>query len=397
MFMITTAISVLVLLYIGLRCFLPLRMSLSGKLALLALAALILGKGHVSRFLYHSWTPEFPLPIHATWSLLQSALLAVVILGAATDIIRLLSRLLRRASAENAPTAAPRRGLPPLIYPVSLIIAAFGTFAALRVPPVTPVEIEVPGLPAAWDGLRVAHLSDLHASTTYPRTWISGVVEAVNASRPDLVVITGDLFDGTPRQRYDDLLPLRRLRAPLGVYACPGNHEYYSSLSQWRPRFPSLGVLLLENERVLLRRNGAELILAGLTDSTAERFGLPRPDVRRTLDSTRPDMPLILMAHRPDLVAQLGELARPGATLQLSGHTHGGQVLGLDRLVRRLNDGYVRGLYAIGPVRLYVSTGAALWSGFPFRLGVPSEIPLIILRAPRADTHTPRASASLAF
>ena len=103
------------------------------------------------------------------------------------------------------------------------------------------------------------------------------------------------------------------------------------------------------------------------------------------------------MAHRPDLVAQLGELARPGATLQLSGHTHGGQVLGLDRLVRRLNDGYVRGLYAIGPVRLYVSTGAALWSGFPFRLGVPSEIPLIILRAPRADTHTPRASASLAF
>ena len=90
------------------------------------------------------------------------------------------------------------------------------------------------------------------------------------------------------------------------------------------------------------------------------------------------------MAHRPHLVEQLKQLSRPGAALQLSGHTHGGQVFGLDLLVRRVNKGYLRGLYELGPVRLYISTGTALWSGFPLRLGVPSEIPLITLRSPHA-------------
>ena len=380
--MITVAITALVLLYLTLRGILPLRISFPRKLALFVLAGLILSKTIVGHFLYHSWTPEFPLPLHAIWSLLQCALLALALLGAITDIFRLIRRLLRR----NAPAAA-RPGLPPVLLLISLLLAALGTHAALRVPPVTPVEIVVPGLPAAWDGLAVAQLSDVHASKTFPGSWLAGVVDAVNAARPDLVVITGDLFDGTPRQRYDDLLPLRRLRAPLGVYACPGNHEYYSGLTAWRERFPSLGILLLENDHVLLRRNGAALILAGLTDDVAERFGLPRPDVRQALGSTEASLPLILMAHRPHQVEQLKQLSRPGAALQLSGHTHGGQVFGLDLLVRRVNDGYLRGLYEIGPVRLYISTGTALWSGFPLRLGVPSEIPLITLRSPHAKQH----------
>ena len=380
--MITVAVTAVVLLYLGLRGILPLRVSVPCKLALFALAGLILSKTIIGHFLYNSWTPEFPLPIHATWSLLQCALLALALLGAITDVFRLLRRLLRR----KAPAAA-RPGLPPVLLLISLLLAALGTHAALRVPPVTPVEIVVPGLPAAWDGLTVAQLSDVHASKTFPGNWLAGVVDAVNAARPDLIVITGDLFDGTPRQRFDDLRPLRRLRAPLGVYACPGNHEYYSGLTAWRPRFSSLGILLLENDHVLLRRNGAELILAGLSDDVAERFDLPRPDIRQALGSTEASLPLILMAHRPHLVEQLKQLSRPGAALQLSGHTHGGQVFGLDLLVRRVNKGYLRGLYELGPVRLYISTGTALWSGFPLRLGVPSEIPLITLRSPHAEQH----------
>ena len=380
--MITVAVTAVVLIYLGLRGILPLRVSVPCKLALFALAGLILSKTIIGHFLYNSWTPEFPLPIHATWSLLQCALLALALLGAITDVFRLLRRLLRR----KAPAAA-RPGLPPVLLLISLLLAALGTHAALRVPSVTPVEIVVPGLPAAWDGLTVAQLSDVHASKTFPGNWLAGVVDAVNAARPDLIVITGDLFDGSPRQRFDDLRPLRRLRAPLGVYACPGNHEYYSGLTAWRPRFSSLGILLLENDHVLLRRNGAELILAGLSDDVAERFDLPRPDIRQALGSTEASLPLILMAHRPHLVEQLKQLSRPGAALQLSGHTHGGQVFGLDLLVRRVNKGYLRGLYELGPVRLYISTGTALWSGFPLRLGVPSEIPLITLRSPHAEQH----------
>ena len=377
--MITVAVTAVVLIYLGLRGILPLRISLFRKLALFALAGLILSKTIIGHFLYNSWTPEFPLPLHAVWSLLQCALLALALLGAITDVFRLLRRLLRRSDP-----AAARPGLPPILLLISLLLAALGTHAALRVPPVTPVEIVVPGLPAAWDGLTVAQLSDVHASKTFPGNWIAGVVDAVNAARPDLIVITGDLLDGTPRQRFDDLRPLRRLRAPLGVYACPGNHEYYSGLTNWRPRFSTLGILLLENDHVLLRRNGAELILAGLSDDVAGRFGLPQPDIRQALGSTEASLPLILMAHRPHQVEQLKQLSRPGAALQLSGHTHGGQVFGLDLLVRRINKGYLRGLYEIGPIRLYISTGTALWSGFPLRLGVPSEIPLITLRSPHA-------------
>lgn len=381
--MITVAVTAVVLIYLGLRGILPLRISLFRKLALFALAGLILSKTIIGHFLYNSWTPEFPLPLHAVWSLLQCALLALALLGAITDVFRLLRRLLRR----NAPAAA-RPGLPPVLLLISLLLAALGTHAALRVPPVTPVEIVVPGLPAAWDGLTVAQLSDVHASKTFPGNWIAGMVDAVNAARPDLIVITGDLLDGTPRQRFDDLRPLRRLRAPLGVYACPGNHEYYSGLTNWRPRLSTLGILLLENDHVLLRRNGAELILAGLSDDVAGRFGLPQPDIRQALGSTEASLPLILMAHRPHQVEQLKQLSRPGAALQLSGHTHGGQVFGLDLLVRRINKGYLRGLYEIGPIRLYISTGTALWSGFPLRLGVPSEIPLITLRSPHAKQHS---------
>ncbi len=381
--MITVAVTAVVLIYLGLRGILPLRISLFRKLALFALAGLILSKTIIGHFLYNSWTPEFPLPLHAVWSLLQCALLALALLGAITDVFRLLRRLLRRSDP-----AAARPGLPPILLLISLLLAALGTHAALRVPPVTPVEIVVPGLPAAWDGLTVAQLSDVHASKTFPGNWIAGVVDAVNAARPDLIVITGDLLDGTPRQRFDDLRPLRRLRAPLGVYACPGNHEYYSGLTNWRPRFSTLGILLLENDHVLLRRNGAELILAGLSDDVAGRFGLPQPDIRQALGSTEASLPLILMAHRPHQVEQLKQLSRPGAALQLSGHTHGGQVFGLDLLVRRINKGYLRGLYEIGPIRLYISTGTALWSGFPLRLGVPSEIPLITLRSPHAKQHS---------
>lgn len=381
--MITVAVTALVLLYLGLRGILPLRISVPRKLALFALAGLILSKTIVGHFLYNSWTPEFPLPLHVIWSLLQCALLALALLGVLTDIFRLLRRLLRRHVS-----AAARPGLPPALLLISLLLAALGTHAALRVPPVTPVEIVVPGLPAAWDGLTVAQLSDVHVSKTFPGNWLAGVVDAVNAARPDLIVITGDLFDGTPRQRFDDLRPLRRLRAPLGVYACPGNHEYYSGLTHWRPRFSSLGILLLENDHVLLRRNGAELILAGLNDDVAGRFGLPQPDIRQALGSTEPSLPLILMAHRPHQVEQLQKLSRPGAALQLSGHTHGGQLFGLDLLVRRVNRGYLRGLYKLGPIRLYISTGTALWSGFPLRLGVPSEIPLITLRSPHAKQHS---------
>lgn len=167
------------------------------------------------------------------------------------------------------------------------------------------------------------------------------------------------------------------LRAPLGVFACPGNHEYYSDLPAWRPVLRAHGITLLENEAVVLPVRGSHLTVAGVTDNVAGRFGLPGPDPHRALEGT--PRPRILMAHKPELFHETA----PEIDLQLSGHTHGGLALLLDQGVALFNGGFVRGWYARDDARLYVGPGSGLWGGFPLRLGVPSEILLLVLRAPR--------------
>lgn len=368
--------------YLGLRVIQPLRISSPVKAALLLAAVLLLGRVYMARAIFLLWHCEIIRPVYIAWSILQLALILFIGLHAVLSVLSSLYRRLRGLPASGTGRIRPR--LSAALLALSLILAAFGCFSALRVPPVTPEEIVVPGLPAAWDGLTVAHLSDLHVGRTFPGTWLADVVDAVNAARPDLIVITGDLLDGSASHHLGELHPLHDLKAPLGVYACPGNHEYYSVPRHWPTIFSSLGVEILENEHVILRRNGEELILAGITDDLAEQTDLPRPDIRQALQGTSPSLPLLLLSHRPAHVRELRALDRPGATLQLSGHTHGGQLLGLNLLVKYLNKGYLSGPYALGDVRLYVSPGTALSASHPFRLGAAaSRIPLLILRAPR--------------
>ena len=357
-------------------------MSRPAKAALLLAAALLLGRVYMARAIFLLWHCEIIRPVYIAWSILQLALLLFIVLHAVLTVLSSLYRRLRACPASEGVRIRP--GLSAALLALSLGLASFGCFSALRVPPVTPEEIVVPGLPAAWDGLTVAHLSDLHVGRTFPGTWLADVVAAVNAARPALIVITGDLLDGSASHHLGELHPLHDLKAPLGVYACPGNHEYYSVPRHWPTIFSSLGVVILENEHVILRRNGAELILAGITDDLAEQTDLPRPDIRQALQGTSPALPLLLLSHRPAHVRELRALDRPGATLQLSGHTHGGQLLGLNLLVKYLNKGYLSGPYALDAVRLYVSPGTALSASHPFRLGAAaSRIPLLILRAPR--------------
>lgn len=376
------AIIIAAFLYLGLRVIQPLHMSRPAKAALLLAAALLLGRVYMARAIFLLWHCEIIRPVYIAWSILQLALLLFIALHAVLTVLSSLYRRLRGCPASEGVRIRP--GLSAALLALSLGLASFGCFSALRVPPVTPEEIVVPGLPAAWDGLTVAHLSDLHVGRTFPGTWLADVVAAVNAARPDLIVITGDLLDGSASHHLGELHPLHDLKAPLGVYACPGNHEYYSVPRHWPTIFSSLGVEILENEHVILRRNGAELILAGITDDLAEQTDLPRPDIRQALQGTSPALPLLLLSHRPAHVRELRALDRPGATLQLSGHTHGGQLLGLNLLVKYLNKGYLSGPYALDAVRLYVSPGTALSASHPFRLGAAaSRIPLLILRAPR--------------
>lgn len=282
---------------------------------------------------------------------------------------------------------------------VAALLATWGTCESLCLPNVNRLEIVVEGLPPAFDGMRIAHVSDVHCSPSARLSYVRGIVDRVNALKPDLVCLTGDLVDGTPEMREADLAPLADLRARWGVLGCSGNHEFYSGYDKWRPIYLRMGIQMLDNACVTITNGVDRLVVGGVIDPVgvkkfmdggkgSEQFdanGLPRlrwpePDVHAAFALAPPSTCRILLAHRP---TELSEHAAAGVKLQLSGHTHGGVLLPACPLASMLNDWHVRGLYREDGVALYVTSGAGQWIGFPVRLGVPAEIALLTLRAPR--------------
>ena len=190
------------------------------------------------------------------------------------------------------------------------------------------------------------------------------------------------MSDGSVEDRLPDVEPLTQLRAADGVYAVTGNPEYYFDYASWVPAWQKLSIPFLTNQHVRIARGDDSFVLAGVPDIAARNYGFAGPDLKRALEGTRPNDTVILLDHRPGTA---DDNAAAGVKLQLSGHTHGGMVLGLDQLVKPLNNGYISGRYSVGPMTLYVSNGAGLWNGFPLRLGRPSEITELILH-PAAST-----------
>ncbi|MBR6624727.1 MAG: metallophosphoesterase, partial [Mailhella sp.] len=209
------------------------------------------------------------------------------------------------------------------------------------------------------------------------KEWLSDVVKKTNDINADVIVLTGDIIDGLPHELKNELRPLSQLRSRLGVFGVNGNHEYYYDTRGWLPVFRSLGVDILNNEHRVLPGG---LVLGGVTDRNAPRFGQSAPDVDAAF-SGAPDGTLVLLSHQP----QYGDsIPAPGIDLQLSGHTHGGLLFFLKPLIAHYNRGFVHGLYKTdGGSQIYVSPGTGLWSGFSCRLGVPSEITRIVLKRGR--------------
>ena len=156
-----------------------------------------------------------------------------------------------------------------------------------------------------------------------------------------------------------------------------GNHEYIFGYSTWMAHFAALGLLSLEDKYIVLDRNGGKLVLAGITDRASRRRGHPVRDLAAVLEGTPKGVPIILLDHQPNDARKAAAL---GVVLQLSGHTHGGLILGIDRLAARANAGFVSGRYDVDGMTLYVNNGTALWPGFALRLGRPSELTRITLR-----------------
>ena len=296
--------------------------------------------------------------------------LAMLVLDAGLLLSRLL-RWPRAASALRGPKLRPMAGV------LALLVSGYGISQGMAVPQTRQIEVAINDLPPRFDGYRVLQLTDIHASRLLTGDWVRKVVAGSNALKPDLIVITGDLIDGSVHARRDDARPLADLRAPDGVIAITGNHEYYAQYQDWMQAFRALHMQVLENSHLQVRRGDAALTIAGVTDPVAARYGLPLPDIDAALAGADRSAPVILLDHRP---RNAREAAARGVALQLSGHTHGGQIIGMDQLVKRANGGFVSGRYEVDGMTLYVSNGAGLWAGFPARIGVPSEITLITLR-----------------
>lgn len=361
-------------LYAVLRFVWPLPVGPGVKIAA-ALILLLIAEYHMvtSRFFGSLASPELPQAVLIFLGWAFGAFLLLVMLLLVRDVAGVLLFVISR----RVGTGLLAGGLPPLIIgAAAALLAAYGVWQAVKVPAVKTVELMLSGLPAAFDGYRVVQLTDLHASRLLPAPWVAAVVDKTNALEPDLIVITGDLQDGSPEARAPDVRPLRELKARDGVLAIPGNHEYYADYQRWMDALRALGLHMLENQHVRVAHRGAELAVAGITDRQAGAFGELRPDVDAALDGIPPGTTTILLSHRP---VGARNNARAGIALQLSGHTHGGQILGPHLLTRWANEGFVSGLYQVGPMTLYVSNGTGLWNGLAIRLGRPSEITQFVL------------------
>ena len=321
-------------------------------------------------------SPEVPFYVLAALGWFFGALLLATVLWLVTDLIGLLAYLPAKPMGRwLLSNARLRLG----IGFAALLLATLGIWEALRIPDVRTVEVYLPQLPQEFEGFRLVQLTDLHASRLLQRPWMEAVVEKANALKPDLMLLSGDMVDGAVADRRDDVEPLRRLSAPLGVFAIPGNHEYYAEYRQWMSHFETLGLRLLLNQHVTLFKEHASIVLAGITDPAAARFGLPMPDVKASLAGVSQDNTVVLLSPRHSGAALTAQL---GVDLQLSGHTHGGQVFGMHWITQLVNEGYVSGTYDVEGMQLYVSNGTGLWNGFPMRLGPRSEITQFVLHAP---------------
>ena len=326
---------------------------------------------------YHLWSrfssgsvfaPEFPRAIVLLFNWAFGAILLLAIFQLALDMAGLAGWIAGLSAIPDVARYAAAA--------LAALLAAIGVANAARVPPVRDVAVAIRDLPAAFEGYRLLQLTDLHLSRLFTARWASAVVARANAVRADAIVVTGDFIDGSVAMRRDDVAPLAGLRAPDGVWAVPGNHEYFFDYAEWMRHLSSLGINRLLNANTVLRRDDAALVIAGVTDASARGAGQPGPDLTAALAGAPAGAPVVLLDHQP---RNARAAAAQGVALQLSGHTHGGMIVGMAKLLEPANGGFVSGAYPIGNMTLYVSNGTGLWPGFALRLGRPSEITRLTL------------------
>ncbi|RAO36894.1 Transmembrane protein with metallophosphoesteras e domain [Micromonospora saelicesensis] len=256
-------------------------------------------------------------------------------------------------------------------------VTGYGIRTALGPPQLDRVRIPLAKLPRSMDGLRIATVSDIHLGPLRGRAHTERIVAAINRLDADIVAVVGDLVDGSVAELGSAAAPLRDLRSRYGSFFVTGNHEYYSGVEEWVQEVDRLGLRVLQNRRQEIQARGGVLDLAGVNDLTGAGTGLAAgPDFAAALGDRDPSRPVVLLAHQP-LAAK--EAARYGVDLQLSGHTHGGQMVPFNLAVK-LEQPVVSGLGEVDGTKVYVTNGAGFW-GPPVRVGAEPQISLVELRS----------------
>jgi len=356
-FLVVSFINLCVAVYLGLRLIRPSALKSVTKIFLMGVLILLsqkawLGAVHndvVTAFTTSSFWFVFS-------GLFQVALFLCFGITVAVDIFSWILKQL----GKNLPHRIS------VILVLSVTITFYGFYEAMKVPSVRHITISSDLLPTNWHPVRIAVLSDIHITSTadFERRWLKAVMEKTNALRADMILITGDTIDNDVTALSHQIRSLLDLQAPDGVYMSFGNHEVFHDWDNWEIFFKQNGIIVLNDDIRYTRLGQNDIIVAGIYKNT------------NVLNDIQSDKPILLMAHYPSVAKNIpADLV----FLQLSGHTHGGQFAVFAPVVAKMNQGFVKGLYAIGRSQLYVHSGTGLWRGFPFRFLTPPEITLMTI------------------
>ena len=361
----------------------PTRIALSALV--IALFALLLAALVVPRVFGVTDSAWVAWPGYIWFGLLVYLFLALLVLEPVRLVFWLQRRRRRRRPTSPAATS-PRPAVDRRVFLARTTAVAAGAAAvgitgvgmanALGRPELLRVPVRLPRLNPSMDGFRIAVVSDIHLGPLRGRAHTERIVAMINDTEPDLVAIVGDLVDGTVAELGAAAEPLQDLVSREGTFFVTGNHEYFvEDTTEWLDELERLGMNLLRNENTLIRRGGAAFTLAGVNDPAGESDA-DGPDYDRALADADPALPAILLAHQP---IQVTQAAARGVDLQLSGHTHGGQMWPFHYAVE-LAQPSLAGLSTVDGTQLYVTRGAGFW-GPPVRVGAPPDISVLTLRS----------------
>lgn len=293
------------------------------------------------------------------------------------DAFSLLSRILAKFFSCKSLGFSLSKKFMATAFAIAFALACYGNYCAHRLPIVTEYTVKSESLPSSFNGFKIALVTDIHAWRGQGKDFVQSVVDITNAQHCQLVLLGGDYLDETIADLGEALLPLKSLKSQVGIYAVPGNHEYYFDYSEWKKFFEeklNIPVLINQHKMIVSSANQA-IFLTGVSDKFATHIGDEMPDVKRALPVLGFPVFNILLSHRPDAAKENSKL---DVNLQLSGHTHGGILPFLSKIICFFHaGGYVAGEYKLPHMTLIVSRGA---TGGSIRIMNPAEIVVVTLK-----------------